>query len=144
MRKIRNMEAYDVSAVTQLEKELFSDSWSEQAILETHAQRQAQIYIAEETDIMGYAILYYVLDEGEIARIGVSPSHRRKGVGRSLMDAICEDARGRGVTRLLLDVREGNASARQFYQSYGFVEDGVRQNFYQNPSEHAVLMSLPI
>lgn len=32
-------------------------------------------------------------------------------------------------------------AARSFYTKNGFVEDGIRQGFYVNPSEDAVLMS---
>jgi ribosomal-protein-alanine N-acetyltransferase len=50
----------------------------------------------------------------------------------------CEE---KGITRLMLDVRESNESARAFYKSLGFEEDGIRKNFYEMPKENAVLMS---
>ena len=42
---------------------------------------------------------------------------------------------------VLLDVRESNENAICFYKAYGFLEDGIRKNFYENPREHAILMS---
>ena len=38
-------------------------------------------------------------------------------------------------------MRESNAAARTFYEEEGFAEDGIRQNFYDDPKEDAVLMS---
>ena len=42
---------------------------------------------------------------------------------------------------LFLEVRESNLAARSPYESEGFVTDGKRKNFYQNPREDAILMS---
>lgn len=144
MRRIRSMTEADVDVIAGLEKELFSDAWSKTSLLETNAQKHALILVAEEEELLGYAIIYYVMDEGEIARIAVSPKWRRQGVGRSLLDELCKIGRERGIHRILLDVREGNEGARRFYEEYGFVQDGIRRNYYQQPAEHAILMSLPI
>ena len=54
---------------------------------------------------------------------------------------ICAD---NGVNKLLLDVRESNESAKAFYKKKGFVLDGVRKNYYINPTENAILMSLEL
>ena len=54
---------------------------------------------------------------------------------------ICAD---NGVNKLLLDVRESNESAEAFYKKKGFVLDGVRKNYYTNPTENAILMSLEL
>ena len=139
------MKVADGEVVAGLEKQIFSDAWSEKSILETLEQPQAFILVAESDDeIVGYCIVYFVLDEAEIARIAVKPSRRRQGVGQELLRATCRICIQRGIARLLLDVRESNSGARTFYSEFGFEEDGVRKNFYQNPQEHAVLMSMRI
>lgn len=142
MLVFRNIEETDVSGIAELERNIFSDAWTNKSIAETIKQPQAFITVAEENgEIAGYCIIYYVLDEGEIARIAVNERWRRRGVGRRLLDYTCECCREKHVERLLLDVRESNESARAFYKNYGFEEDGIRKNFYAEPREHAVLMS---
>ena len=94
--------------------------------------------------VAGYCIVYFVLDEGEIARIAVDTSCRRQGVGCKILNQVNQICVEKGITRLMLDVRESNESARKFYLSYGFQEDGIRKNFYDMPKEHAVLMSKDI
>lgn len=132
----------DIAGIAVLEKHVFSDAWTEQSIYETYCQNQAFIVVAEcEGEVVGYCITYYVLDEGEIARIAVSEKVRRQGVGKGIMDFICEWCKENQIERLLLDVRESNVGARAFYQQYGFAEDGIRKNFYEKPRENAVLMS---
>lgn len=145
MLAIRKMKETDIPEVARLEKEIFPDSWSEKAIKETFDQQQTLLLVAyEDKQLIGYVILYFVLEEGEIARIAVIPDHRRKGVGARLLlelEDLCED---NGITKLLLDVRESNETAISFYTSYGFVQDGIRRNFYTDPQEDGILMSRKI
>ncbi len=133
----------DVKHIAALEGRVFSDAWTVQGITETYDQPQTFLTVAEENGvIVGYCIVYYVLEEGEIARIAVDEKIRRQGVGRGLLDYTMICCRQMKLQRVLLDVRESNAAARAFYVSYGFAEDGMRKNFYDNPKEHAILMSM--
>ena len=145
MQIFRNMTEQDVILVAELEKKVFSDAWTSTGIYETFCQDQAFVTVAEnDGEIVGYCIIYYVMDEAEIARIAVDEKVRRQGVGRGLLDFVCECCKVKHVQRLLLDVRESNESARRFYEQYGFAVDGIRKNFYDQPKENAVLMSKSI
>ncbi|MBQ2923226.1 MAG: ribosomal protein S18-alanine N-acetyltransferase [Tyzzerella sp.] len=145
MQIFRNMTEQDVIPVAELEKKVFSDAWTSTGIYETFCQDQAFVTVAEnDGEIVGYCIIYYVMDEAEIARIAVDEKVRRQGVGRGLLDFVCECCKVKHVQRLLLDVRESNESARRFYEQYGFAVDGIRKNFYDRPKENAVLMSKSI
>lgn len=142
MLVFRKITEADIEDIAKLEKQIFSDAWTNKSIFETSQQPQAFITVAEEEGkLAGYCILYYVMDEGEIARIAVDETWRRKGVGRSLLDYTGKCCVEKGIKRLLLDVRESNEGARRFYQNYGFGEDGIRKNFYAEPKENAILMS---
>ena len=141
----RRMKETEVAEVATLEQHIFSDAWSKDSISETNCQPNTRVVVAEEDGaIVGYCILYYVMDEGEIARIGVNKELRGRGIGRGLLDDVCDFCRENEIARLLLDVRESNADARRFYEKYGFTIDGIRKDFYDAPKEHAVLMSMTI
>ena len=145
MLNVRSIKETDVESVAKMEKLYFTDAWSEKSILETMQQAQAFVLVAEENEeIIGYCIVYFALDEAEIARIAVDASRRKQGVGQELLRATCRVGIQQGIERLLLDVRESNSAALNLYRSFGFVEDGIRKNFYENPKEHAVLMSMSI
>ena len=139
---IRKMRREDVADVAELERKIFTDTWSEQAILETLDQKQTMILLAyEDKKLIGYLILYYVLEDGEIARIAVDDAYRRQGVASKILwelECLCED---NGVSKLLLDVRESNICARRFYEKHGFVQDGLRKDYYSDPVEDGILMS---
>lgn len=145
MFSIRKMRREDVAEVAELERKIFPDAWSENALLETWKQRQTMLLIAlEDRKIIGYLILYFVLEDGEIARIAVADEHRRKGVAGKMLRELALLCRENGVNRLMLDVRESNEAARAFYVKQGFEVDGIRKDYYTNPVENAVLMSVPL
>ena len=138
---IRRMREEDLADVARLEKEIFSDPWSENAIRESMEQSQTLLLSGV---LVGYLIVYYVLEDGEIARIAVESDFRRNGVASRLMKELAFICADNGVNKLLLDVRESNESAKAFYKKKGFVLDGVRKNYYTNPTENAILMSLEL
>jgi len=132
----------DINDIAELEARTFSDAWTARSVQETFEQAQAFITVAEVRGrFAGYCIIYYVMDEAEIARVAISEDVRRQGVGKGLLDYACECCRKKKIGRLLLDVRESNEGAITFYEKYGFQTDGIRKNFYELPKENAVLMS---
>ena len=139
---VRELKVEDSAAVAEMEQQIFSDPWSEKSVMETVQQKQSVCFAAEKAGhILGYLLVYHAADEAEIARIAVQKEARRQGAAGKLMQALehyCEEHK---MEKLLLDVRKSNEAARSFYTKNGFVEDGIRQGFYTNPSEDAVLMS---
>lgn len=151
-----------ISEIAALESDIFPDPWSEKSIRDTLENPQARIWAiisrqappcscastvpehAGKPQLLGYVIFYYVLDEGEIARIATSPQHRRQGVAVRLLEKMRAFSYEQNITRWLLDVRISNETAIHFYKAAGFAEDGVRKNFYANPPEDAILMSCKV
>lgn len=151
MLDIRRAQQEDLLGLAVLEKEIFSDAWSEKSLLETWNQKNAEIFIANNAQkeevkdrcrIAGYVIFYYVLDEGEIARIAVSPDMRRCSAATQIFQFLKEFCKKKEIKKIMLEVRESNEPARAFYKKCGFTEDGIRKNYYENPKENAVLMSI--
>ncbi len=135
----------DIKYIAELEAKTFSDAWTEKSLRDTFDQKQAFITVAEDDGkVVGYCIIYYVMEEAEIARIATSEAMRRKGVGNGLLHYTCECCREKQIERLLLDVRESNEDAIVFYQKYGFQTEGMRKHFYEMPKEDAVLMSMSL
>lgn len=139
---IRKMKDTDIASVAQMEREIFPDPWSEKALTDSYRQKQTLLLVAyEDKKLIGYLIMYYALEDGEIARIAVVPEKRRQGVGARLLMELENLCGVNGITRLLLDVRESNEAAVSFYTGYGFKKDGLRRRFYSDPVEDGILMS---
>ena len=140
--KVRRMTMEDGAAVAEMEHQLFPDAWSEKSILETLEQTNTICLIAEKAGrTAGYLLAYTAADEAEIARIAVVKELQRQGAARALLAKLESVCGSEGIKKILLDVRSGNGAARALYTSTGFKEDGIRQRFYENPVEDAILMS---
>lgn len=140
--KVRRMTMEDGAAVAEMEHQLFPDAWSEKSILETLEQTNTICLIAQKAGrTAGYLLAYTAADEAEIARIAVVKELQRQGAARALLAKLESVCGSEGIKKILLDVRSGNGAARALYTSTGFKEDGIRQRFYENPVEDAILMS---
>lgn len=139
---IRQMKVEDAAAIAEMEHQTFSDAWSEKAILDTLRNPKTICLVAEKIGkIVGYCIVYTADDEADIARIAVLKESRRFGIASELihaLDVICWENQ---IQIIMLDVRVSNDGARAFYEKHGFTQDGIRENYYKNPIEDAILMS---
>lgn len=142
IREVQNGRENEAADLADLERSIFSDAWTKKGIEETLCQDNTMALGLWEGDfLIGYVILYYVLDEGEIARIAVEPSRRRQGAAGKLFGKLIEICGGKGIGRLMLEVRRSNEAAISFYRKCGFTEDGTRKDYYADPCEDAILMS---
>lgn len=138
--QLRNMTADDCAAVAALEKENFTMPWSKEAFLVALTWNYEYLVAEEQGKILGYCGMSCVLDEGEIPKLCVAKSARRRGFARAMLEAMEQTARQRGIRTLFLEVRQSNQAARQLYRLVGFEEIGTRKGFYEQPREDAILM----
>lgn len=140
--QIRPMTMTDCNQVAEIEAASFSIPWSLRAFTDTVEKPNFRYLVAEEAgEILGYCGFLYVLDEAEIPNVCVKASARRQGVGRKMLEVLITEAKTLGIAVLYLEVRESNEAAKALYASLGFLPNGIRKNFYEQPQENAVLMS---
>lgn len=144
MITIEKMSREHLSEVASIEEMSFSLPWSLES-LELMLTEQASALVAlEDGRVLGYVGMMCVLDEGQIINVAVHPDARRRGVGRTLMEAAQTYAKERGIVFLSLEVRESNIAARSLYSSLGWEEQGIRKGFYSHPVENACVMTKSI
>ncbi|MPS69149.1 MULTISPECIES: GNAT family N-acetyltransferase [Novosphingobium] len=81
----------------------------------------------------GFSLSRTGYEEEELLLLAVDPQFRRKGLGRSILDALRLAAGARGAKRLLLEMRRGN-SAESLYATFGFYAIGERKDYYRTPN----------
>ncbi len=139
---IREMTVEDVEAVAKLEKECFSDAWTEPVWKEELENPRSFTFVEEENgEIKGYLNLWVVLDEGQINRFAVDASARKQGIGSRLLKRADELAQEKGLYSLTLEARLSNETAQKVYKKAGFLEMGIRPGFYAKPEEDALIMT---
>lgn len=137
---IRTMTEEDIPQVARMEKEIFPDPWSEKVYRETFAQAGVEYVVAEDDGTLaGAAGVRNIVGTGEITNVMVLPDHRRRGIGRMMMESLLEIGRKLGADDFTLEVRAHNEGAINLYESLGFVCEGVRPGFYRNPEEDALI-----
>jgi ribosomal-protein-alanine N-acetyltransferase len=136
---IEPMVAADAQRCAELEYVLFDsdDPWSSEAFLEALAAGHHYLSAWEGGSLIGYVGLARVGSEAEIHTLAVDPEHQRQGVGRALLRAILDHARGATV---FLEVRTDNDSAMRLYRSEGFDVIGIRRGYYRPSGADAFTM----
>ena len=130
-------EEADIDAVVRMEKEYFSDSWSENSVkIQVENKKVMVIKFADE--LIGYCIFMTAADEGEILRIAINHKIRKAGLGKKLLLASISEMEKSGANEIFLEVRASNDSAKALYETVGFSEIGIRKGYYDN-NEDAIL-----
>jgi ribosomal-protein-alanine N-acetyltransferase len=97
-------------------------------------------WVWADPEVQGFACAVAAADEAELQAIAVARDHWGLGVGSALMEVLCVWARANGLRTLHLEVREGNARAREFYLRWGFAAAGRRPRYYRDNAEDALLL----
>lgn len=145
MLTIREMTIDDVDQVCVLEEMAFSMPWHKESFIEMIENKDALYLVVEEAEAPGKVIaccgLLSIVGEGDITNVVVHPDAREKGIGyRMLTELLVRGEKEFGIKEYTLEVRQSNIGAIRLYEKLGFLQEGVRKNFYEAPVENAVIM----
>lgn len=141
--ELRPARAGDVKIVGQIERQCFSDPWTDAAFASLIGNHDVYFRVAETPEaraLTGYVIAWFAGPQGDVANLAVAPWARGRGVGARLLDAALSAAVAAGLREVYLEVRESNAAARALYASRGFVVIGRRRGYYRRPLEDALVL----
>jgi ribosomal-protein-alanine N-acetyltransferase len=132
-----------VQAILQLSPEAAPWGWASiQEIFKAHLK---YFLIGERNrEVVGFICGRRMLDEAEILNLAVDPRARRLGVANSLLQALLQTYKSENVLKVFLEVRQSNGAAFEFYSTSGFRVTGKRPNYYRNPDETALILTLPL
>lgn len=139
---MRAMLPEDFPVIAALEAQIFSMPWSEVAFRESISQKNT-VFLAMELEdgtIAGYCGLYIIEGVGEIVKIAVRESCRRRGYAARLLAELLSRGAAQGAKAFTLEVRKSNTPAIRLYEGLDFVCEGIRPDFYDRPKEDALIM----
>ena len=138
------MNADHLEELERLEKICFSRPWSRKMLAEELENQCAAFLVAEDPAsgaVLGYAGVLVMADEGYITNVAVFPEYRRQGIAAQIIKVFCDFAQGNHLAFLTLEVRPTNKAAIELYRSFGFEEVGRRKNYYDLPTEDALILT---
>lgn len=136
----RCMTEADLDKVAEMEKEIFSTPWSKEGFAESLRQSYSHFFVVVTDEIIGYCGVHNLGGDGEISNVAVDGKCRGKGIAYEMILFAMGEMRKEGVGAFTLEVRASNIPAIRLYEKLGFEKAGVRKNFYDNPTEDAIIM----
>lgn len=104
--------------------------------------RPVRSSIIDARPIAGYIVARETAGELHINNVAVRAEYRRRGIGAALLDRVLQEARRRKANAAFLEVRSANHAAQALYEKSGFKAIARRTDYYSEPREDAVVMSL--
>lgn len=133
---VRPVTAFDLALLAELHAVIFTapwdQPWSAQSFAEILAMPGAHGWLMSDAGTpVGFMLVRFTLDEGEILLTGVVPEARRRGHAARLMRVLIGAARDAGLSKLFLEYAARNPAAEALYGRFGFTRIGVRRAYYE-------------
>lgn len=146
------MNEHDLLEVVEIEQSSGLSPWGWNAYhAELRTENRNLMWVArlvqgpavkEGESIAGYVVARMVAGELHVNNLAVRQGFRQQGIGTALLTRILEEAKQVDGFVAFLEVRAGNAAAQAFYEKFGFQVVGRRRDYYPEPREDALIMSL--
>ena len=139
---IRQALTPDAEGIYEIEKLCFADPWSYESIVYEMETNPAAYYVVAEIEgqIVGYAGLWWITDEGHITNVAVRPGFRGRGIASCVVETLLEHTEAEGIKDFTLEVRESNTAGIALYEKFGFCIEGMRKEYYRDNRENALIM----
>ena len=136
---------YHLEEIIAIENSAFNKPWTKNQIkndILSDLDSENWVYIMDEL-VTGYIFGWIIQDEFHLNNIAVHPEYLRRSIGKALLLHIIARVISRDIKLILLEVSAQNISAQKCYKSLGFIQMGVRKDYYSK-GEDAILYNLDI
>ena len=132
MSGVRPAGPDDATTMATVHAAAFDAPWSSDVLRAFLDSAGAFAAITEPSEA-GFILCRRMAGEAEILTLAVEPSHRRGGLGSTLLSAAVDWAADAGAEALFLEVACDNAPAIALYATLNFNEVGRRRAYYSRP-----------
>jgi len=141
---LENQEFY-LEGILEIETLSFSTPWSLNGFLKELETPFSYLWaLVSDGVLLGYLCYWVVREEMQLLDLAVHPRYRGQRNGIFLLANMINHAASQGISRIWLEVRASGSAARKLYEKFGFVESGRRKDYYTDPREDALVMSLAL
>ena len=143
----RLMQESDLDEVLKLEADGHAIPWSKGIFNDCLRVGYYCTVVEAENVCSVYAVMSAAAGEAHILNVCVNKKLRNQGLGRKTVLHLLDVARSGDVKTVFLEVRPSNVVAIGLYESIGFIEVGLRKDYYPKPAggrEDALLMAMEL
>ena len=140
---MQKLKEEHINSLMEIESVAFGKyHWSENSFINELTNKLAHYYSAtdENGKVLCYCGFWNVLGEGHITTFAVREELRHNKIAEQMMLYIYERAKELEIKWFTLEVRVSNIPAINLYKKYGFDTIGVREKYYQDNNEDALIM----
>ena len=141
---ISPMVACEVDAVGSLAKACGFNLQIAQELTRSFAHLWVARLDVTSPDPDAFLLAWQAADELDVIAVGTAAHARRLGLAKALVAELLRFAALHHLRRILLEVRSSNEAALGLYRSLGFQEGRLREDYYSEPTEDGLEMSLAI
>ena len=159
--RIERMTVHHISAVMAIDEQGYGDPWSA-TTWHKEMRDDDRLHLVAITDreltsdngegdgegdgegerVVGHAGLLYLVGMAHVSNVAVDPDYQHQGVATRLLIELLDKAREHGSTAVTLEARAANKRAHRLYSRLGFQPLGITPDYYTEPSEDALVMSI--
>lgn len=120
----------DLREVVALEAAVQSFPWTYKNFEDALDAGYEAWVLRSEEGLQGFSVTMMAPDVAHLLVIAVAKDVQRRGVGKKLLEHVTHLARAAGTEGIVLEVRPSNQAAQDFYLVEGFVQIGLRRDYY--------------
>jgi ribosomal-protein-alanine N-acetyltransferase len=134
----------DLEEAYKIELDVNPSPWKYETFLSSFEVGHKGLICKKGNLMIGFIIFSPISPEAHILSISVRNEMQSKGIGTLLLKSMLDQCKVMNYKKIFLEVRVSNEKAINFYEKFGFSKDAIRNNYYTDNSEDALLMSLSI
>ena len=134
----------DLEEAYKIELEVNPSPWKYETFLSSFEVGHKGLICKKDNLMIGFIIFSPISPEAHVLSISVRNEMQSKGIGTLLLKSMLDQCKVMNYKKIFLEVRVSNEKAINFYEKFGFSKDAIRNNYYTDNSEDALLMSLSI
>lgn len=124
----------DLPRIAAIEAQIYPFPWSLGNFADSLiAGYDCWVFESTAGELACYAVAMWIPDEVHLLNFSVPAEMQRHGIGRAVLEWLCDDAHARGARGMLLEVRPSNTPAVRLYETSRFERIGVRRRYYPAP-----------
>lgn len=141
---LRKMKEGDLPYILEIENVSFPNPWREMTfrgeICNQPISFPLVIVFKPQKKVIGYLVFWQIKEQMQINNIAIHPDYRRMGIAEAVLHQVLSEVRMEGAKLVTLEVRPSNIAARTLYNKLGFDVLGIKEDYYHDPPEPALVM----